>query len=235
MTDVTEIERRFRAAELSIGDRFTRLVIIGLAAGNHRGRSWHCRCDCGTDVRAQESALVRGTKRSCGCLKAKPSDDFERIRLSVSYDPETGLFRRRRAGRDRAVGEIATSAYSNGYLRVFAAGRELLAHRLAWRFANGHWPDDEIDHINLDRTDNRISNLRLADRRQNIANTGSRSRGISKLKGASFRKDCRLHWEAKIVVNGIMIRLGRYETEEEAHLAYMAKARDVYGEFARAG
>lgn len=118
----------------------------------------------------------------------------------------------------------------NGY-RTIAVDREVnLAHRLAWLLVYGEWPDGDLDHINGERDDNRIVNLRLATRAQNNMNARRPCSNTSGYKGASF---CRGKWDARIGIDGKDVYLGSFDTPEEAHAAYANAASKVFGEFAR--
>lgn len=90
-----------------------------------------------------------------------------------------------------------------------------------------------MDHINLDKRDNRIANLRLATPAQNNFNHPAKSGCSSRLKGVCWNKDSK-KWQAGIKVAGKSYYLGLYDTEESAHAAYIAKAQELFGEFARA-
>jgi hypothetical protein len=85
----------------------------------------------------------------------------ERLRELLSYDPETGVFTRRTAVRGRNVGERA-GTLTRGYRQLRVGGRTSLEHELAWLYVNGEWPTAPIEHLNGDRSDNRIENLSLA-------------------------------------------------------------------------
>lgn len=88
-----------------------------------------------------------------------------------------------------------------------------------------------IDHINMDRLDNRLSNLRIGNKSQNAANMRARGKN---LKGTSWNID-KKKWSAKIMVNYKRMHLGYFKTQEEAHAAYCKAASLHFGEFARAG
>jgi hypothetical protein len=105
-----------------------------------------------------------------------------------------------------------------------------MASRLAWLLHYGEWPgkDIEMDHVNLDRSDDRIANLRKATKNQNMQNVPTRRDG---LKGASFKHGL---WRARITHNGERYFLGNFSTEAEAHAAYAAAALRMHAEFARA-
>lgn len=158
----------------------------------------------------------------------------ERLRERLEYDPETGLFRRKQLARGGAApGSIAGSRSYFGYWRISIDCVTYPAHRLAWLYVHGVFPQQEIDHINGDGTDNRIANLRLATRQQNAANRRGSKSNPSGLKGASYCVQTG-RWKASIKVNGKTISLGRHKTAEEAHQAYAAAAEQAFGDFARA-
>jgi hypothetical protein len=104
-------------------------------------------------------------------------------------------------------------------------GRTYIAHRLAWALHYGEEPSLEIDHINGERSDNRIANLRLATRGENCKNV--------KAAGVRFEAD-RGKWLARICVDYKQMNLGRFATEQEARAAYAAAKVRYFGEFARA-
>lgn len=106
-------------------------------------------------------------------------------------------------------------------------------HRLIFLYHHGDLPD-VIDHIDRDRANNRIENLRLATPAQNLQNSLVRRDCISGLKGAFFRsRDAGKPkpWTSKININGKVISLGYYATAQEAHDAYCKAAKDHYGEY----
>lgn len=156
----------------------------------------------------------------------------ERLKQLLIYNPETGEFRNRimrapNAARDSVAGGIRIG----GYERISIWGRRYYSHRLAWLYVYGQWPVGEIDHINGIRNDNRICNLRVASRAQNLQNQKIRDVNKSGYKGVSWSK-ARKRWVAAIQVNRRKITLGRFRCIEEARLAYEAAAREHFGEFA---
>lgn len=155
----------------------------------------------------------------------------DRLREVLTYDPETGVFRWKvRTSIRVTVGEVA-GYLRDGYRFITIDGRKYRAHRLAWLYMYGVWPA-ELDHVNGDRADNRISNLREATRTQNNANTPIRKNNTSGVKGVCWDKRKR-KWMAQIRVRGVQRFLGYYETTEEAGEAYAAAAARYFGEFAR--
>jgi len=140
------------------------------------------------------------------------------------YDPETGVFTRRRAvgrhGRHKA-GTVARPRTSHGYTVIRIGGALHGAHRLAWFYVHGEWPE-VIDHINGDRSDNRIANLRNVTQSENMQNLKKApASSKSGLLGA-HRFGRSKKWTARIRIGGVSVRLGSYDTAEEAHASYMA-------------
>lgn len=158
----------------------------------------------------------------------------DRLKYLVEYNSDTGDFTRliSTSGRSMA-GTLCGDTDSKGYWRLRVDGRRYLSHRLAWFYMTGEWPPSEVDHKNLCRTDNRWSNLRLADAFQNKRNTPAYKNNKSGFKGVSWHT-CSHKWRARIRVQGKEVNLGLFDTPEEANLAYKKAALENFGEFARA-
>ena len=128
------------------------------------------------------------------------------------------------------AGESAGWANARGARVVQIAGLRLFTHRLVWRLHYGEWPIGIVDHIDLDPTNNAISNLRIATESQNRANTKPRAptgfKGVTAIKNVSG-------FTAQITIDGKNKYLGRHRTPEQAHAAYCEAARKAFGEFAR--
>lgn len=154
----------------------------------------------------------------------------------LDYDPITGAFRwirRQPAGRP-SQGGIAGTLTSRGYREIFIDRKKYRASRLAWFYMTGNWPDEEIDHKNRVKDDDRWENLRGATSSQNKANTALTSRNTSGVKGVSWYRDPRWNygsWTACIRRNGKTVHLGYFDTIEEAGTAYAKAAKEIYGEF----
>lgn len=157
----------------------------------------------------------------------------EKLRELVEYDPGTGDFTRLVSVSPRALaGRKCGDIDGKGYVRLRVDGARYLAHRLVWFYIYGAWPENEIDHINGDRTDNRLVNLREATRAQNAWNARGWRKSASGLKGVS--KSCgEGRWRARALLNGKEKQIGTYSTREEAEKAYLATAIEAHGEFAR--
>jgi hypothetical protein len=130
------------------------------------------------------------------------------------------------------AGTIAGSPNGEGYERIKIFGRPYLAHRLAWLYETGCWPEAQIDHINLDRSDTRFANLREATRSQNKANIRALSTNKSGFKGVYWSKRDK-KWKAAIMVNRKPIFVGLFGSREAASDAYAQAAKQHFGEFAR--
>lgn len=153
----------------------------------------------------------------------------ERVRELLDYDPATGVFRwkRRRKG-VRSDGAIAGSPADGYYTSITVDRVQYLVHRLAWLYMYGVWPVSQLDHINEDKTDNRLANLREATNAQNTQNvTALRSTNTSGYLGVSW--ECRKRrWQAGIKVDGKRRWLGYFDTPEEAHAAYLVAKRELH-------
>lgn len=157
----------------------------------------------------------------------------ERLKQLVYYDERTGNFTFKVNKGIRKVGMVAGSAVGGGYWRIRLDGREYKAHRLAWFYVHGKWPVQDLDHINLNKRDNRISNLRLATETENNANQSLTSRNTSGFKGVTWHAKCQ-KWQASVKVKGRNRYLGLFDRAEDAHSAYVQAAQEAFGEFARA-
>ena len=157
----------------------------------------------------------------------------EEARSLINYDPVTGEFRWRidRGGPVRR-GALAGTYNAAGYRQIMLKGKRYYAHRLAYLMTHGAWPGHEVDHANLDKSDNRISNLRLATRSQNRANTTVTKRNTTGFKGVYYRKR-EQRYVASIQVDGVTHCLGYFTTAMDAHAAYSSAAANLNGEFSR--
>lgn len=153
------------------------------------------------------------------------------IRDSLDYDPETGLFIWTAVRRGVKRGQIAGSRHSSGYISIMIEKKNYLAHRLAWYFVYGVLPKSFVDHIDRNKTNNRIANLRLASSAQNLSNKPKSASNTSGVKGVSWDLH-KKRWVAAISVGNKSIFLGRFYCKHAARHAYCAAARRYYGEFA---
>lgn len=160
------------------------------------------------------------------------------LRETLSYDPETGIFRwlKRTANRvhigDEA-GYINANGKSHGYRMIPLQGRYWAAHRLAYVFMTGTFPIGEVDHKDTDRSNNVWTNLRIASPNDNRRNRKMLPNNTSGFRGVQTNAQSKTKpWKAIIRENYKHIYLGAFATAEEAARAYDAKARELHGEYA---
>ena len=156
----------------------------------------------------------------------------ETVRKLLDYEPETGVFRWRSGREGVSKGMVAGTKNAAGYRQIMILRKRYYAHRLAWLYVNGDWPHAEVDHANGDKADNRISNLRLAEKSQNRANTALQRNNTSGFKGVCFHKPIGKFY-ASIQIEKKYKFLGYFDTPEKAHAAYYEAAEKYFGEFAR--
>ena len=152
----------------------------------------------------------------------------EWVRDNFVYEPTTGIFLWKKAGYGRMLGKILGTKVWPGYLTMKANGIVYYAHRLAWLYVHGEWPNGHIDHIDGNKSNNAISNLRIATPSQNsVSKRTTRrvavSRGVMP-HGKGF--------VARIHFGGKRHYLGYFSTAEAAKAAYEAKAKEIHGDFA---
>ena len=160
----------------------------------------------------------------------------EDLRSLMEYAPETGQFiwLKRTALSFDNCGHVAGGRPNDtGYVKISIGRKLYAAHRLAWLWVYGEWPLGDLDHINRDKADNRILNLRLASNSQNQANSPAQRNNKGGIKGVSWLAG-RRKWKAHIGVNRRLVHLGVFDTAEAASAAYLAAAKKYYGEFASA-
>lgn len=152
----------------------------------------------------------------------------ERLRELLHYDPETGVFTNRTNRQRARAGTVAGAIVSNGYRGITLEYYPFMAHRLVWLYVYGRWPAGTIDHINGDRADNRLENLRDVSHAENMQNLrGPVSRNKSGFLGVSqLRRNGK--WAAFIKLNGKSRNLGSYDTPEDASRAYLIAKRRLH-------
>ena len=153
----------------------------------------------------------------------------ERLKELYFYNSIDGWFTFASKRSRFVIGDRAGSTLMTGYRQILIDGYYYREHRLAWLYIYGEWPE-ELDHIDGDRANNSIRNLRPATRSQNNFNS-DRPTGVSGLRGACFdRRDRK--WFSRIKTGCETIWLGKFDTAEEAAKAYREAAELHHGEFA---
>ena len=152
----------------------------------------------------------------CVSEKKKESSYFmrgeltqEKLKLAMTYDEKTGKFVWNNTGK------VAGTYNGYGYITIGICGKMYMAHRLAWLYVNGEFPNGQIDHINRNRKDNRICNLRVVSNQLNQTNRTVQKNSTSGYTGVSFKNNKNIY-ESHIMVNGKSIHLGCYKTLKDA-------------------
>lgn len=156
-----------------------------------------------------------------------PPFDAAFLRSLYTYDAETGAIRHARTRGKGRAGDYVGSERHDGYLTTTISTRPYMVHRLVWMHVHGTWPEGCIDHINRNRADNRIENLRVVSFSENKENTGVQANSVSGIKGVQFLKS-RNQWRARIQTKGQLFDLGRFNSAEEAGAAYTAAAARLH-------
>lgn len=155
----------------------------------------------------------------------------ETLRSRFNYDPETGKIWWKHLNelpppfQLKCSQEAFTSGHK-GYLAGRVDGKLILAHRAAWALYYGKWPEKPLDHINHDRKDNRIANLRECDLEDNARNMSMPRNNTSGVVGVYRRWSGK--WSARITSKGKKVGLGTFDSFEEAVQA-RKKAEIDYG------
>lgn len=142
---------------------------------------------------------------------------------SLSYNPETGIFTWSQNAKPHLVGVVAGSRQPIGYIHIWFGGKFYYAHRLAFLFMKGEMPPVFVDHINGIRDDNRWVNLRACSKAENTQNRLLKKRRL--LPGVTIQKG---YYVAQICKGRKNHYLGRWDTEEEAHEAYLRAKAELH-------
>lgn len=154
---------------------------------------------------------------------------IETLRHFFVYDPDTGILRWRVSRLRWPPGRECGCPDGRGRLRLELRGRSYPVHRICFALFHGRWPNEQIDHINGHRRDNRIVNLREATPSENARNRGPHPNKAG-LKGVTLHKG---RFIARIRAQGRSIHLGCFDTAKEAAAAYDVAALRHHGAFAR--
>jgi len=139
----------------------------------------------------------------------------QRVRELFEYRCDGTLVRRSSASSNTKPGDVAGSAKGLGYLGVTADRKSYYVHRLVWLYHNGYFPEHGIDHINRNKKDNRIENLREVSQSCNIKNSLRRPNKTSGIRGVNWSSG-RQKWCAMICNKGKVVNLGRCYDKIEA-------------------
>jgi hypothetical protein len=178
-------------------------------------------------------------------MAAKILPPVEYLRECFSYDPESGVLlwkdrpphhfksSKARANYQQALaGKPVARRLPPGYLVAVLDRRPLLAHRVAYKLATGNEPPPMLDHVNGEKGDNRFANLRPADPAQNAANSKAKKNNSTGFRGVyRWAYNGLVYYSGSVNFRNKKYSIGYHSTPEAAHAAYMAKARELHGEF----
>jgi len=147
----------------------------------------------------------------------------------LNYDKNSGEFTwiktKSRAAR---VGDKAGSIDKDGYLIIKVDGKSYRAQRLAWFYVYKCFPKLSIDHINNNKLDNSIANLREATQSQQNHNRPVLKRNMLGVKGVRKHGN---KYQALICKDGKQVILGAFKTIKDASIAYTTASKTIYGEY----
>jgi hypothetical protein len=151
--------------------------------------------------------------------------EIEQIKKLIKYNHKNGEFYRKKSMGNSKKGLIRNTTH-NGYLRILILGKRYRCHRLAWLLYYGKHPVKFIDHINGDRSDNRIINLREVTNSENCQNQ-IRPQKTNKSGYLGVVKHYK-NWQANITLMGVRHYLGTFKTAKEAYCAYLNKKKEIH-------
>lgn len=225
-----------------IGNRYGLLTVVDrgetyISPKGRRMARWLCKCDCGKSIEVLGLALRRGDTKSCGCLKLNSG---KKRRTTCKYDMsrEYGVGYTSNTNKpfyfDKEDFEIIKDKcwFENDQGYIVSTDREKSGHVRLHRLILGADEGEIVDHINCNKKDNRKSNLRYASRQTNGINRPCNKNNKLKVKGVSLNKD---KYDARIMVDGKNINLGRYENIFDAIDARKIAEQLYFGEFAYRG
>lgn len=156
----------------------------------------------------------------------------EELKRIYTYSPETGEFKVNPESNSRRTS--CGWKDKQGYLRVYIHRRMCGLHRLAWLYHYGRMPVGLVDHVNGDRSDNRICNLRESTQSENLMNSKRSSKNTSGVKGVSWINS-KQRWVACVTVERKRHVIGQYLDLHEAENAVRRARSELHGDFARHG
>ena len=150
----------------------------------------------------------------------------EEVKNLLSYDETTGVFTWRKQKGPVKAGSIAGYVNKKGYMMIGINGKSHRAHRLAWLYCYGELPSDDIDHINHEKLDNKISNLRVVSNQENHRNVKMSVANKSGYNGVSFCNN-RNKWIARISDGKKYLNLGYFVNKMDAVAARKSKEQEL--------
>ena len=157
----------------------------------------------------------------------------EQLKEYLEYDSETGIFKWIKPSSTKTrIGDIAGTPNGKGYINIRLLGSPYRAHRLAWLYVYGEFPEGLLDHIDCNRSNNRIDNLREATSQQNSLNSSLGVRNKSGIKGVHWHSKSG-KWRGVIRIGDVSIQVGLWDDLEQAADEMYKARQEQHGEYAR--
>lgn len=144
---------------------------------------------------------------------------FEQLLKVLKYNEDLGTFTYKESRGNRSAGATAGCLHYTGYRYIELGGKSYAEHRLVWLYHFKKWPDNAIDHIDRNPSNNKLDNLRDATTSENMRNRSIGKNNTSGFLGVSYYSSTK-KWKAAFVLNGKPKHIGYYSTPEEASEAY---------------
>jgi len=135
----------------------------------------------------------------------------ERLKELLDYDPETGLFINKKARGNMKINTIAGHMHHTGYIMIGVDGKKYLASRLAFLWMEGYFPENQVDHRDRDRINNKWENLREATNSCNQRNCKIKATNTSGVTGVHW-DNRNGKWMSHIKINNKLVHLGYHKT-----------------------
>lgn len=182
-----------------IGHKQGKLTLL-YTGRDQRHHYWTAQCDCGWMVKVSPTAFKRG-QQSCTHCRTRE--------VTIRYSPQTGMCYTKN-------GPILKQTAA-GYRMITIKEKEQVLHRWIWLRFVGEVPEGKVlDHINRNKLDNRLINLRAVTTAENARNTRPKGK-TTKFKGIALNKK---KWRARCGIGGKHVHIGTFDTEIEAAMAY---------------
>lgn len=211
------------------GEKYGRLTVIEYSHTNKGIAFWKCCCDCGNIASVAGGKLKTGKTKSCGCLKL---ENVRRQRKKNEYEIFGEYARVRVSDTEYMLCDTEDwGKLKNHYWSIcptgYAASGTSKRGRIFFHKEVTNTTSEIIDHINMNKLDNRKCNLRIADKKINSINRGLQSNNKTGYKGVYHDKRYGT-WNARVTVSGKTIHLGTFSTKEEAIAARRAGEEKYY-------
>lgn len=206
-----------------VGQKIGQWTVVSVDQANQSPKTkMICKCDCGTIASVDVYSLHHNLTQSCGhCKRIIREGKYMRCIMkndtSFIFDPE-----------DEDIVKQHSWSIARGHIRTVINGKTIYLHRLIMNCPDGV----EVDHINMDKSDNRRCNLRIASHAENQRNRSAHKNNTSGYKGVCLEKRTGKYF-AYINSNGCRYYLGRFANKELAAQAYNQAAIELHGDFAR--